>query len=466
MSLARLRRLARTTALRSALRHALVNVLALALALGALFVLLNRYTDRQIEASLRGEAATLASQPAARLAGTVTALATLRGGEHALRYYRLENGDGRPLAGNVARWPAALAADGVLRTVTLTPRGPGEDRDEALRLSALAVPLPDGGRLLVAQPPGPLEDLRELALGLAAAVLGLSAVLSLALGISLGWRWLGRIEAINATAGRIAAGDLGQRVASRGADGQADEFDLLAGHLNAMLARIEAAVTGMRQVSDQIAHDLRRPLARLKTRIEVVLAQPRPAAEYRAALEATAADADELMRAFEAMLSIARLEAGSEIPRSRAFDLAETARGVAELYAAEAEDAGRPFRFHLPGPASMRGEPALLAQALANLLDNAFHYTPPDSAIEVTLQTDGGGARLAVIDHGPGLDAADKARLVERFARGDAARGSPGSGLGLTLARAVARAHGGTLELDDTPGGGLTARLLLPLAAP
>ncbi|WP_310447067.1 ATP-binding protein [Thiobacillus sp.] len=454
-----LRQLARTSAMRLALRAALLQVGILMVALALLFVLLNRYVDRQIESALAGELAALASLPGAHRVNSVRVLAA-SGSHKDLRYYRLEAADGRTLAGNVAQWPAALAADSRVRMLELRVREPGEDHDEWVSLPAVAARLPGGGRLLVAQAPGALEELRETVLGIAAALLGVSALLALALGVSLGRQWLARIEAIDRTAGKIAAGDLSQRVET---SGRKDEFDLLAAHLNAMLARIEAAVAGMRDVSDNVAHDLRKPLARLQTRIEVVLAQPRAADDYRTALAQTAADVGELMRTFDALLSIARLEAGSDIASPERFDLAEQVRQVTELYAAEAEDEGRPFSVELTAGLNISGQPALLAQALANLLDNAFKYTPPATAVGVSLQRLGDHAELAVIDHGSGIAAAERSRMTQRFARGDSARTQPGSGLGLALVEAIAHAHGGNLSLDDTPGGGLSVRLSLPL---
>lgn len=457
----RARALLRTTALRMALRYALLQVLALAAMLVALFVVLDRYAARQIDSALLGEARALAALPAEHRVESVALLAQLRGEDHRLRHYRLEDATGHRLAGNLPRWPEDLPADAQVRRVALElPHEAGEDHDARARLPSVGLALPGGGRLLVAQAPGEIEDLREVAFGLAAAMLALAALLALTLGVLLGWRWLSRIEAINTVAARIAAGDLSQRVQSRG---QGDEFDLLAGHLNAMLARIEAAVAGMREVSDHVAHDLRRPLARLKTRIEVALRQPRDAANYRTVLEETLQDSEEILATFESLLTIARLEAGSELVAMQPFDLAAVARDVAELYAAQAEEGGRPFTLPAAPATPVAGSAALVAQALANLLDNAFKYTPPHSPIEIDLVRANGQARLAVIDHGGGLSDADKARLVARFARGDAARSQPGSGLGLPLAAAVARAHGGRLVLTDTPGGGLTARLDLPL---
>lgn len=454
-----LRQLARTSAMRLAMRAALVQVGVLAVALAVLFVLLNRYVDRQIESALSGELAALSSLPSEQRQNSVRALST-DGGKNQIRYYRLESANGHMLAGNIQRWPVGFPADSRTRTIDLRVREPDEGGNDAVRLPAVAVRLSDGGRLLVAQAPGVLEDLRETALTVAAALLGLLAMLALALGVLLGRQWLARIEAISRIAGKIAAGDLTQRVETSMRN---DEFDLLAGHLNAMLARIEAAVAGMREVSDNVAHDLRKPLARMKTRIDVVLAQPRQVDTYYDALAKTAEDADELMRTFDALLSIARLEAGSDIPAPKTFDIAAVTRGVTELYADEAEDEGRPFRVELAGSLAVHGQPTLLSQALANLLDNAFKYTPPTIAIEVRLVQENGYAVLAVIDHGDGIPVDAHARMTERFARGDTARSQPGSGLGLALVKAIAHAHGGTLELTGTPGGGLTVRLCLPL---
>ena len=457
---ARLRQLGRTSALRLALRYALLNVAVLAVALAVLFVVVTHYVDRQIESALVAELTALARLPAEHRLDSVRVLSALRGEERQLRYYRLETAAGRMLVGNIEAWPTALLVDGVVRVTDLKVAETDHDDDAATGLSAVATQLPDGERLLVAQAPGALEDLREIALSLAAAVLGLAALLSLALGVSLGWQWLQRIDAINRTAGKIVAGDLTQRVE---ASGRGDEFDLLASHLNAMLGRIEAAVTGMREVSDNVAHDLRKPLARLKTRIDVVLNQPRDAADYRAALADTATDADELIHNFDALLSIARLEAGSDIASPQNFDLAALTRRVTELYADEAEDAARPFSINLPDTLIVRGQSALIAQALANLLDNAFKYTPTDVAVKVMLSQQNGYAVLAVIDYGRGIPLHEHTRMTERFVRGDAARTQTGSGLGLALVKAVMHAHGGELEMRDTPGSGLTVRMRLPL---
>ena len=468
----RLRHLLRTSALRLALRYALLQVLLLAVALAALFWVVNRYVNQQISTSLATELAALKSLPAATLAARVAALAETPGPARGARHYLLLDAGNTRQAGDVLAWPAWLPSDSTQRQGELIVIEPDDDAHgartshhddhEATPLPAVGTTLASGGRLLIAQEPGAAEDLREVALIAAAVVLLLAASLSLTLGLALGWQWLHRIERVNQTAGKIAAGDLTQRVQG---DGRGDEFDLLATHLNAMLERIERAVAGMREVSDNVAHDLRRPLARLKTRIEVVLHQPRDAATYQRALADTLTDADELMHTFDALLSIARLEAGSETVAREPVDLATLARDMADLYAEEADDSGRAFTLDLADGVATPGSRTLLAQALVNLLDNAFKYSAPGVALGIALHQDASHARLAVIDHGAGIATADFAKMTERFARADSARSQPGSGLGLALAKAIAHAHQGDLTLRDTPGGGLTAELVLPLAA-
>lgn len=460
--LARIRQLARTSAIRLALRYALLQVVVLAIALAALFWVVNRYVDQQIAESLTSELTTLKSLPTTVIATRVAALADTRSRTRGARHYRLEDAQGRMLAGNVSHWPAGLTADGARwqGELTVTERDDPLDDNELNLLPAVGTMLADGGRLLIAQDTRAAEDLHEVALIAAIIVLALTASFAVMLGLSLGWQWLKRIDAINQTAGRIAAGDFTQRVKTTD---RGDEFDLLAGHLNTMLERIENAVSGMREVSDNVAHDLRKPLARLKTRAEVVLNKPRDTAAYQEALTQTVSDADELMHTFDALLSIARLEAGSELSGRETIDLAELTRDVAGLYADEAEDMARPFQLELDTGIQVSGSRALLAQALANLLDNAFKYSAPEVAVEVHLERVDSQACLTVRDHGDGIPPDEQIRMIERFARGDTARSQSGSGLGLALVKAVMHAHGGGLELIETPGGGLTAQLTLPL---
>src|SRR6266702_548715 len=236
----------------------------------------------------------------------------------------------------------------------------------------------------------------------------------------------------------------------------------LASNLNVMLERIEALMTGLKEVSDNIAHDLKTPLTRLRNRAEETLAKSGSEAEYRAALERTIEESDGLIRTFNALLMIARAESGQAREVMTEFDAAEIVRDVGELYEPLADENGL---------APVKGNRELVSQALANLVDNAIKYARPEAAnganaeILVTAQGEGDRILLAVADHGPGIAHEDRGRVIERFVRLEQSRSEPGSGLGLSLASAVAHLHAGELRLEDN-GPGLRAVIALPRAGP
>ena len=280
------------------------------------------------------------------------------------------------------------------------------------------------------------------------------------------------------TAQTIMAGDLTGRLPIAGTG---DELDRLAVHLNAMLERIEALMHGFKEVSDNIAHDLKTPLTRLRNRCEEALRTAKDDAGYRAALETTIAESDDLIRTFNALLMIARAESGQARDNMVEFDAAEIARGVGELYEPLAEEKGLALKIDAPAAARVRGNPELVSQALANLVDNAIKYAGPKASTakvrqgdklngapaEIVVGAGSAGERitLTVADHGPGIAPADRGRVVERFVRLEQSRSEPGSGLGLSLASAVARLHGGELKLEDNHPG-LKSVIALPRAGP
>jgi signal transduction histidine kinase len=288
---------------------------------------------------------------------------------------------------------------------------------------------------------------------------------------------LRRIDAMTGTTQRIMAGDLSGRLPV-GRSG--DELDRLAENLNAMLERIEALMVGLKEVSDNIAHDLKTPLTRLRNRAEEALAKASNEAEYRAALERTLEESDGLIRTFNALLMIARAESGQARGNMDDFDAADVAQGIHELYEPLAEDNG--LTLHVKtAPARLHGNRELVSQALANLVENAIKYGQPAPALQplsaeatraetvasngkdilIEARRDGDQVLLSVTDRGPGLPEADRAHAVERFVRLEASRTQPGSGLGLSLASAVATLHGGTLKLADAHPG-LRATLAIP----
>jgi signal transduction histidine kinase len=263
----------------------------------------------------------------------------------------------------------------------------------------------------------------------------------------------------------IMAGDLGGRLRIAGTG---DELDRLAQNLNDMLDRIGELMRGMQEVSDNIAHDLKTPLTRLRNKADEALRTASTPDELRSALEATIEESDNLIRIFNALLMIARLEAGNAREGLADFDAAEAVRDVAELYEALAEVAGVSLEVSVEDDLPIHGSRELLGQAMANLLDNALKYGAATGGapqtIGVSAHRSGGEVRIVVADRGPGIPETDRGRVLERFVRLETARSRPGFGLGLSLAVAVARLHGGSLLLEDN-GPGLRVILALPLKA-
>jgi signal transduction histidine kinase len=374
--------------------------------------------------------------------------------------------NGETLAGNISALAAGvLDRPGWIETAYRRLEEPERGEHHAL---ARVFQLPGGFRLLVGRDLEERERLFDIVGDAGRWSVAIVIVLGILGGIFVSRRVLMRIDAMTLTAQKIMAGDLSGRLP---VGGSADELDRLASNLNAMLERIEALMRGLKEVSDNVAHDLKTPLTRLRNRSEEALRSARNEADYRAALETTIAESDELIRTFNALLMIARAESGEARDHMLEFDAAEIAHDVSELYEPVAEDSGLALRVDAPSPAMVRGNRELVSQALANLLDNAIKYAQPEQAavngegreILVTAAGKGDRIELTVGDSGPGIPAADRKRVVERFVRLEQSRTKPGSGLGLSLASAVARLHGGELKLEDNVPG-LKAVIDLPRA--
>ena len=326
--------------------------------------------------------------------------------------------------------------------------------------------LPAGFRLLVGRDVEERERLRVIIKRAAAW----SLVLVVVLGCFGGWfvarRVLKRIDGMTDSARSIMAGDLKGRLSI---SGTGDELDRLALNLNAMLDRIGELMSGMQQVSDNIAHDLKTPLTRLRNRAEEALRTAETPEQLRAALDGSIDEADGLIRVFNALLMIARLETRQISDSMAPLDLAEIVDGLGELYEPLAEEAGLSLSVAVEPGLALTGNRELIGQALANLIDNALKYGRPEgdapTTVEVTARRVGEMVELGVADHGAGIPEADRARVLERFVRLDKSRTKPGFGLGLALASAVARLHGGAVQLADNAPG-LRVVMSLPLAPP
>lgn len=351
----------------------------------------------------------------------------------------------QPLAGNLSAWPREL------------PVMPGNYRikvdvgDHGIQETLVHVARLGGYFLLVGRDNklfAPLE--RRFWYGLAAAIAVLS-IAGLLVGLITRRALMSRVHSIRRTVSAIIHGDLKHRLPTHLSD---DELNTLARTINGMLDQIELLVHGVRNVSNSIAHDLRTPLAELRSRLEeLALMRPSPERTF-AEIDGAVADVDRVIHIFDALLRLAEIDAGMRRSGFVALDLVELAGTAVEFYAPAAELRNIALTFHAEGPLPVSGDPVLLAQALSNLIDNALKYAPEHGAIDVAVKRRAdGAAEIAVTDNGPGIEDSEKSKVVERFYRGDASRGTPGVGLGLSVVQAVARLHGSTLELaDQNPG--------------
>ncbi|MDX8481178.1 HAMP domain-containing sensor histidine kinase [Mesorhizobium sp. VK24D] len=313
---------------------------------------------------------------------------------------------------------------------------------------ALVLRLPNQMIMLVGRDLGEPERFRAVirrALTLALGMMGLGGLL---IWFFVGRAALKRIDSVSDASRRIMGGDLSGRLPVTGAG---DEFDRLSENLNTMLARIAMLNEGLKQVSDNIAHDLKTPLTRLRNRAEATLAGKHKTADYRQALEGTIAESDQLIKTFNAILMISRLEAGYSSETTSPVDLAATVSDVVELYEPVAEEAGVALEATVPEAITIHGNRELIGQALSNIVDNAIKYSTgaiEDPKVRVTLERAGGEIKLVVSDNGHGIpDDTDRARVTERFVRLEKSRSQPGSGLGLSLAKAIMTFHNGRLDL-------------------
>ncbi len=380
--------------------------------------------------------------------------------------YLVTDATGRILAGNVQSLEAGiLDKTGFVSRVFRYARFTDEQSGRTHPAIAQVVQLPNGMRVLVGRDQSDLDRIQLVVRNSLVLALGLMSAGALVAWFLVGRTALTRLDRMSASTARIMAGDLGERLPVTGAG---DEFDRLSENLNLLLARIALLQEGLRQVSDNIAHDLKTPLTRLHNRVEAALADASPEATPRAALEGVLAEADGMIRTFDALLMISRVEAGSHPALKCSVDVARIVTDVTELYEPLLEDAGG--RLHLDAPPTFVATVSreLVAQALSNLLENALKYGATEGrGLEIRVRLgerspeEGGGWVLAVADNGPGIPADKRGRVLERFYRLDQSRSLPGSGLGLSLVQAIASIHGAALTLDDAEPG-LLASLVFP----
>jgi signal transduction histidine kinase len=462
-----LAKLFRATAFRLTLVYLLVFALFAAFLLGYFALNTRRLITEEITSTVDAEIAGLSEQYNQGGIRRLVFVIETRSRRPGSSLYLVTTPSGEGLAGNIGSLvPGVLAKPGWMETVYRRLEEPETAEHRAL---VRVLQLPGGFHLLVGRDLEERERLFDIIANAGRWSLAIVMILGIAGGVFVSRRVLNRVDAMTHTAQTIMAGDLSGRLPIAGSG---DELDRLASNLNAMLERIEALMRGLKEVSDNVAHDLRTPLTRLRNHAEEALRTAKDEAGYRGALEATIEESDGLIRTFNALLMIARAESGEAREGMSEFDAAEVAHDVSELYEPLADDKGLALRVETTS-APVKGNRELVSQALANLVDNAIKYAAepgPNGAngavseILVTAGAEGDRIRLAVRDGGPGIPASDRAHVVERFVRLEQSRTKPGSGLGLSLAAAVARLHGGELKLEDNAPG-LKAILDLPRVA-
>lgn len=460
-----------TTAFRLAVAGMSAFLIGAAIVAYLLFRETNAVLTGQTLAAIRAEAGVLDREANARgIPGLVEAVRLLSRPEGPGLYF-LADPSGAKLAGNLNRVPPEIKSSpsgGVFRF----EMGEGTALRERLGVG-VPVPIKAGAILIVGRD---VDEQRAFASRLKQtflwgfAGLGLVGLLG---GLAVGRSALRRIETITAASRKIMGGSLAERMPLTGAG---DEFDDLSASLNVMLDRIEQLMAGLKEVSDNIAHDLKTPLTRMRTRAEAALRDARGPEACRVGLEQTIEDADDLIKTFNALLLIAKLEAGAVQDSAVDFDLGAMVRDVAELYEPVAEEAGQDLVIEANAGPAVRANRQLVGQAVANLIDNAIKYSArardeaasasgaaPDHRpeIKVAVTPGKGGAEISVSDRGPGISAADRERALKRFVRLEQSRTQPGTGLGLSLVAAVARLHGGSVRLEDNEPG-LRVVLALP----
>ncbi len=499
----------RTTAFRATLLHLVLTLLGTAALSGVAWWATTGYAARQVAQEVERGVGVLLQ--AARFGGpasvAVSVEARLAADRTGAEYYALTGPDGAGIAGNLAQAPRPPG----WASLRLEPGLAGP----ATVLLAYGTPLPGGGFLVVARDLAPVRDLEARLVGAAGWVGGTALLLGLLGGAVIGRGVARRASAMQAALARVEAGDSGHRLPARPGG---DEFDRLAARINAALDRQQAAMEAVRQVTDDVAHDLRTPLTRLRQRLEAALratpanppvedaaatskhpapdgaavgcATPNLTAPDRAAPHCTApdcaapncaapncaalataaegalADCDRILGIFAALLRIAAVESGTRRDGFAPCDLTAVAQAVAEVYLPAAEERGQTLQARLAPGVILLGDRELLTQMLANLVENAIIHGRPGGQVLVSLAGGNGDITLAVADDGPGVPPEQREQVLRRFHRLEAARSQPGSGLGLALVAAVAALHGLRLTLaDNAPGLRVTLRQAKGMAA-
>lgn len=461
--------LLRTTTFRLTVVFVVIFVIFAVAVLGYAAYQASIQVQQQQIAAIERELNVLAAQYRRRgTAGLIQAIQRFAQGPGPGIYY-VTDPNGFPIAGNVLDVPPEVLQYPGQHTFAYErdrPVAEGETADSTRGVAFVrSFVLPSGVRLVVGRDIVERRSFGGIIVQAFFWGVAMIVVFGVIAGAMSARRVLSRIDSITGTSEAIMSGNLSERVPVTQRN---DEFDRLATSLNAMLDRIEHLMAGLKDVTDNIAHDLKTPLTRLRNRLEAAMRDGENPGTSSEALEAAIVESERLIATFNALLLIARVEAGSTAGLFEPVDVADIVTDVAELYQPVAEDAGLALKVEAASHMKVRASRELISQALVNLVENAIKYAPPSQSsepvVEIRVIEQGTDVVLEVADHGPGIPAEDRERVLERFVRLDEARVEAGSGLGLSLVAAVARLHNGRVEIEDNrPGARL--RLVLPVHA-
>ncbi len=450
----------RTSTFRLAAIYLLLFALSTATILGYVFYSTVNLLERQTEDTIRAEVEGLADQYRIRGMSGILDVVQRRARENGGGLYALNGPDGVHIAGNLVAYPSGKIADSDWVDFPIQVNNGSSIQTHMVR--AFHIELKGEYELLVGRDVQGLRRFGDVIKNTLYWALGLAILLGLGGGFLLSRNFLRRVDAITDTSHTIMAGDLSQRMPITGSG---DELDRLSVSLNEMLSQIERLMAGMKDVTSNVAHDLKTPLTRMKARVEAAL-RSSSKAEYRGALSQTIEECDGLLHTFNALLSIAQAESGQQRQALEGLDVHDILQDVVELYEPIAEETGGILNLQADAGLQVLGNRQLLAQALSNLIDNAIKYGEGEnqSAAQVSVQgkIENNMVQISVTDKGSGVPAHDLDRVRDRFVRLDESRSKPGNGLGLSLVASVMTLHGGKLVLEDNAPG-LRAVLIFPL---
>lgn len=454
MSSVRIPRIVETVSFRLTGLYALIFTGSVTVLAGTVLWAVEGALHRQIEARIDADIALLEAE--FRLEGLEELILEI--GERQVNIlddeldYLVVDAAGQRLAGNLPTLPDTVGWSDVAYS-------DGGESEERYRVRVVS--LADGIRLAVGDDLRPIDDIKNATIRAFGWITLAVLALSVAGGLFISLGFFRRVDAINRTAESVIGGDLRERIPIRGTS---DSLDRLSINLNRMLDRLAALMDSLRQVSSEIAHELRTPVTRLRNKLEAALDKTKTHGEMRSAIRAAIDETNEILRTFSALLRIAQVESGSRRAAFRPIDLSALFRTAVDDFIPSAEEEGKIITAEIWPGIVVGGDAELLTQMLANLLENAIRHTPKGTRIEVTLQSTASGAVGGVADDGPGVPAEHREHIFQRFYRLERSRPAPGGGLGLALVAAVADLHGIKLSaVDNAPGLRIEMRFEAPL---